>query len=302
MHILKPYYKPWPFWTGLIAIIILLISAKTLYRWTTADGKQATPTTVSVQTVKVATQGKEIPSVIETIGTLTGQKEVKIKSPGVARVGRILVEGGKYVRAGTELILLLGGVEVRAPFDGYISDWLVKSGDLVASGTELVEIINTDIISLTYRVPEQYASQVDFDQEVQIKVRSFPELPFKGKVKFISPMVDKKTYTILVRAEIENLDQNLWPGMSAHVTHILNSRPDTLIIPESALILTMDGYEAMVVEGGKLTRRKVKVGSRSLGRAQIFSGINPGESVLLTRTDATVEGAAVTAVDWQGEW
>ncbi len=286
-----------------ISFLILLIVLITfgLYQWYKIYFSKPEEI-LRVQTVKATDKDKEIPDIIETIGNLTGQQEIKIKATGPSRVGKIWVESGNFVKAGTELITLIGGSEVRAPFDGYLCDWLVKQGDFVNSGNELIEFINTDVLSLSYRVPEQYAQQLELGQAVQIKVRSLPDTIFNGQVKFIAPQVDKKTCTILVRAEVNNLDQNLWPGMSAHVRHILNNATNAIVIPEAALILTLEGYEALVVEHGKLARRKVNVGNRMKGRATILTGLRSGESVLLTRTHRTVEGTSVIPEDWTGSW
>lgn len=284
---------------AILAVLVILWFSKSLYQWVMGRNQNASDA-ITVQTVKV----KEIPMpmLIETVGSLTAIKEMKIKATALSKVQKLWVEGGSYVKAGTELATLVGGPEVRAPFDGYLNDWEVEQGEIVNAGTELVEFVNTDTLSLTYRIPEQYANELDVGQEVQIKVRAFPDKQFVGAVKFISPVVDKKTFTVLVRAEINNADQSLWPGMSARIRHILKSDPNALVIPEAALILTMEGYEVLVVENGHLVRRSITLGERTGGRVHIPSGLKLGESILLTRNDAAEEGVKVIAEDWQGDW
>ncbi len=299
MSILKHWKKHKTFLMAFACILIMIWISKGLYQWIAAP-KETPETPIEVQTVKVKTA--PMPIVVETIGSFTAQKEAKLKAPGLGKIQQLLVEGGSWVKQGTLLLSLIPGSEIRAPFDGYLTDWQVKEGELVEASTELVDIVNTDILLLTYRIPEHYAGELDIGQVVEVTVRAFPDKIFKGAVQFIAPIVDKKTHTILMRAEVQNPEQNLWPGMSAHVRHILKDEPQALVVPESCLMLTLEGYELLVVSQGKLERRSVKLGSRSLERVQIVSGVTAEESVLLTRTDRVEEGASVIANDWTGDW
>jgi len=284
---------------SLIGLVLLLGLIHTLYQYLNKVTAPMQPV-IRVQTVSV--KEASMPDSIETIGSLTAEQELKIKSGGVGRITSIEVESGSWVNAGTLLIKIIAAPEVRAPFDGYLTDWLVKPGEYVQSGTELIDIVNTNVLKLVYRIPEQYASKLSNEQTVEVFVKTHPDKTFTGKVFFIAPVVDKKTYTILVKAEVPNPDQDLWPGMSAHVRHVFSFNPKAKVIPESALILTLEGYEVWVVKDGVIQRKTVQLGSRREGRVEILSGVDLGESVIMTRTPATKEGAKVEKEDWLGEW
>jgi multidrug efflux pump subunit AcrA (membrane-fusion protein) len=283
---------------AVLAVIITLALAKSLYHWLATRSQKEPP--IIIQTVRV--KEAAVPLMIETVGSLTSEKELKIKAAGPGKISKRLVKSGAFVKAGTEILTIVGGPEIRAPFDGYLNDWLVKEGDYVVAGTELVDFVNTDVLSLSYIVPEHYAALLDLNQEVALSLRAFPEQRFSGKVNFVAPRVDKKTGSILIRAEIMNNDQILWPGMTAHVQHILAENPKALVVPESALELTLEGYQLKVVEGDKLALRKVQIGHRSPGRVEIKQGVKLSEQVLLTRNEQTEEGKTVVGEDWQGEW
>lgn len=284
---------------AVIGIVVLAGLSKLLYQY---FGKPAdmTPPPLLVQTIKV--KEGPMPELIETVGSLTSKKHLKIKAGSVGRVQQILVESGAWVKAGTLLAHIIASPEVRAPFDGYLTDWQVKSGEYVAAGSELVDIVNTESLQLTYRVPEKYADKLEENQTVEVSVKAFPDKTFSGTVIFISPVVDRKTYTVLMKAEIKNPDQALWPGMSAHIKHILTNNPNALVIPEACLNLTMEGYEVFVVLEGKLQKRAVTLGARRAGRVQILSGLHLNDSIILARTTMMEEGSAVTATEWTGEW
>jgi multidrug efflux pump subunit AcrA (membrane-fusion protein) len=284
---------------ALLGLLLLCWLSSHLYQYLSKPN-ELNNTLILGQTIKV--KEAPMPEVIETIGSLTPKIELKIKASSPGRIQQLLVESGSWVKAGTLLANIIASPEVRAPFDGYLTDWLVKPGEYVASGTELVDLVNTDLLSLTYRVPEEFAGKLDLGQKVEVSVKAFPDKTFLGEVQFISPIIDKKTYTILLKAEVKNPDQNLWPGMSAHVQHILSYHPKAIVIPESCLILSMEGYQVFVVFDGKIQKKTITIGERRGGRVHVLSGLTVGESVIMTRTSVMEEGSSVVAEDWTGDW
>ncbi len=296
----KQFIKERPIlFISLTAILILLGFSRSIYQFFMGPADEMSMPQ-QVQTVRV--KAAPMPDLIETIGTLTAKEEITVKAGGPGKVQRILVESGSYVKEGTLLANIIAAPEIRAPFDGYLTDWIVKAGEYVKDGTPLIDLVNTDLLSLTYRVPESYSSRLAVDQPVEVTVKAFPTETFQGIVTYVSPVVDRKTYTILVRATVKNEQQNLWPGMSAHVRHILATHADALVIPESCLILTLEGYNVFVVSNGKIERRVVTIGTRHQGRAHIVSGLTLGDSVVLVRTNFIAEGADAVANDWTGDW
>ncbi len=288
---------------GLIiaVLIILIITAFLAHFWYKSLNNSTSDKMAPI--VVQTTQAKEanMPEVIDTIGLLSAEQEITLKAPVPGKIN-IITPSGTWVKAGTLLATAIGGAEVRAPFDGYLSDWIVKSGELVAANTILVDIVNTDRLSLAYKVPEQYAQKLAEGQTVEITVRPFPDKIFKGNVQFIAPIVDKKTLTILVKADVENSDHTLWPGMSTHVMHLFKANPAAVVVPEAALNLTLEGYEVWVVKDGKIVRQPVEVGTRRGGRVQIIKGIEANDTVIVTRTDLLKEGLNATPEAWTGAW
>ncbi len=286
-------------WVALVAIVILLGLTKPLYEH---FREQSLPVKLplAVQTVQV--KQAVMPHVVETVGVVSAKTELSLKAGASGKVQTLLVEAGSWVKEGTLLANIIAAPEVRAPFDGYLTDWAVKEGEYLVAGAQLIDLVNTEILSLTYRIPEHFASQLDLGQTVELSVKSLPNRFLTGVVRFISPVVDQKTHTLLLRAEVENPDQSLWPGMSARVRHILALNDQALVIPESCLILTMEGYAVLVVSKGEIERRSVTVGERQSGRVHVLTGLERGDAIVLTRTGLTEEGTHAIAEHWDGEW
>lgn len=285
---------------ALFGILCLMGISHILYKWLATYQTAGAIEPLLVQTVKV--KEASMPQVLETVGVLTAERELKIKTPLSGKIQKIWVESGSFVKEGTQLVSIIGAADIKAPFDGTLTDWQVKPGELVNAGAELVDIVNTSVLSLVYRAPEAYAAKLKVNQPVVLTIHAFPDKQFKGRVQFVSPKVDRRTHTIALRATIENRDQVLLPGMSARLQHVLETRDHALVIPESALMITLEGHEVYVVQEGKLIKQKVFIGGRKKGRVEINSGLNAGESVVMTRTDVIKEGELAKAVDWLGEW
>lgn len=283
------------------SVIIAIWGGKQLLGWVKPNTPPAPPS-IRVQTARVKIA--DMPEVIETIGFLEPKQDIKIKvaSGILTQVQNILVPSGTFVKKGTRLITLVGVHDIQAPFDGYLTDWKVRAGENVSGGHELVDLVNTDTLALSYKIPENFAGKLDLKQSVELKVKAFPNQVFQGEVDYVAPMVDKKTYTILVKALVKNQDQNLWPGMAVQVRHILAKKPDAVVVPESALQLSMEGYEVFKVKDGKLARTPVQVGTRRNGRVQVLNGVTKDDFVVVVQTDAIVDGAPVIAEEWKGEW
>lgn len=285
---------------ALTGILLLALISHGLYQWIYVSGQDNNPPGLAVQTLRVKTI--DMPIIVETVGSLLPLREAKLTAAMTGKVDKILVVSGSKVKKGNPLLSIVGMANILAPFDGILTDWKVKPGEYVTSGTELIDIVDTEQLSVHYRIPEQYAPALKNEQAVVLTVPAFPNREFSGKVTFISPIIDRKTHTIQVHAQVNNNDQDLWPGMFAHLQHILAVENQALVLPESTLNLTLEGYDLLLVIDNQLVRRSVKVGTRDKGRAHILSGVEKGDQVLLTRTDATKEGTRVLAHDWTGDW
>jgi len=285
----------------IIAFLVMcgLIAVAQFYSWLTRPAQPAEPI-MPVETVRAKQQSMH--KSIETLGTLSAVQEAKLKATSQGRVQTLVAQPGTWVEAGALLINMVGAPNVHAPFAGFITDFQVKAGENINTGTELVDVVNSKKMLLSYRLPEHYANQLKVGQTIEMKVLACKDKTFQASVRFVSPVIDKKTFTVLVRAELDNPDQILKSGMSAHVHHVLSVNPDALVLPEACLMPTLEGYDILLVREGKLQRQTVTIGGRKSGRVEILSGLNRDESVLLTQNATTQEGAKVKAIDWTGDW
>lgn len=127
-----------------------------------------------------------------------------------------------------------------------------------------------------------------------MSVAAFPTEQFAGEVYFIGPQVDPSTRTALVRAYVKNEELKLKPGMFANLDLALRVKEDAIVVPEPALMPLGDRVTVLIVDKEQTAQlRPVKVGMRTAGMAEIVSGVNSGELVIVEGTQKARPGGKV---------
>ena len=186
-------------------------------------------------------------------------------------------------------------MRIVAPFAGVVGARQVSAGQYVDRGQPLVDLVDKSKVKVAYRVPERRVSQLHLDQEVRVAVTGYPDQIFHGRVDMVSPVVDEATRTVLVRAIVPNPDGLLNPGMFARVETLIERREKSLVIPESALVASLDGFSVYVVDDGRAGLTPVTLGIRGRGTAEVRSGLEKGQPIVVRGTQKLVDGMAVTA-------
>ena len=183
---------------------------------------------------------------------------------------------------------------ISAPIDGIILSRDVEVGSAVSSilvlGSSATLVMTEGDTSQVYvkgKVDESDIGKVFLGQEAKIKVESFKDKVFKGKVTKISPMgVEKDNVTTFeVRVSIDNPGGELKAEMTANAEIVLEEHKNVLMIPEGALIYDKDKNASVEVPDahGKDGKRKVavKVGISNGAKTEVVEGLKEGEHVVL---------------------
>ena len=144
-----------------------------------------------------------------------------------------------------------------------------------------------DHVFVRGKVDEADIGHVRLGQAARIRVETFKDKVFDGKVTQISPMgVEKDNVTNFeVRVSIDNPGKELKANMTANAEIVLEEHPDSLIVPEAAV--TYDAQKNAFVEiaapGAKNGRQKVgvKTGVGNGTKIQILEGLKQGDKVIL---------------------
>jgi membrane fusion protein (multidrug efflux system) len=120
-----------------------------------------------------------------------------------------------------------------------------------------------------------------------------------GKLDFTDSRVDPNTGTISLRAVMPNPGQSLLPGMFVRVEFISAKRPDTVLVPQQAVIKTPTGHIVWVIDKeGRAMRRDLVVGQWLRDDWIVEKGLGAGEVVVVDGYQKLQPGAPVKAVPW----
>ena len=183
---------------------------------------------------------------------------------------------------------------IVAPIDGIILSRDVEMGDAVSSilvmgsaATLVMTVGDTHEVYVKGKVDESDIGKVYLGQPARIKVESFKDKTFTGKVTKISPMgVEKDNVTTFeVRVSIDNPGGELKAAMTANAEIILEEHKNVLMIPEGAIIYDKDKKASVEVpaSNGKDSKKKlaISIGISNGAKTEVTSGLKEGEQVVL---------------------
>jgi membrane fusion protein (multidrug efflux system) len=190
----------------------------------------------------------------------------------------------------------LRDANVTAPFDGFVARRFVSRGEYVAPGDELFELVALDPIEVEFHLPEADSSRVATGQTVDVRVAPFPDESFDGQVTLVSPTIDPSSRTLRVKAQLQNPDGRLRPGLFARIDLGVALRPDVPMVLEEAILRRAEG--AIVfrsVDGNRVERVSVETGAHHAGHVEVVKGLAPGDLVVSRGGDRLSEGQSVLA-------
>jgi HlyD family secretion protein len=188
----------------------------------------------------------------------------------------------------------LSYTDIVSPIDGIVLSRDVEIGDAVSSilvlgssATLVMTLGDTSEVYVKGKVDESDIGKVYLGQRARIKVESFKDKTFDGKVTKISPMgVEKDNVTTFeVRVSIQNPGGELKAEMTANAEIILEEHKNVLQIPEGAIIYDKDKKASVEVPDpkGKDGKDKVaiNIGISNGAKTEVLSGLKEGQEVVL---------------------
>ncbi len=213
----------------------------------------------------------------------------------------------------TEARLALSYTTVRSPISGYISERHVDIGTLVGPGSQslLANVVKSDTVLVEFKMTDlDYqkckARNVNLGQKdtsrhwepyVTITLADKSVYKYKGLVDFADPLVDAKSGTFSVRAEMPNPDRELLPGQFTNVKVLLDVRENAVAVPTKAIIIEKSGSFIFVMKrGGIVEKRFIQTGPEVENTTVVERGLNPGEVIVVEGEHKLSHGMKAEAV------
>ncbi|WP_148254336.1 efflux RND transporter periplasmic adaptor subunit [Aidingimonas lacisalsi] len=185
--------------------------------------------------------------------------------------------------------------KIRAPFSGVIGFRNISPGTLVTPGDELTTLDKLDVVKLDFSVPESFLSTLERGQQIVATTAAYDEQTFSGEVTSIGTRIDPTTRSVMIRAEIDNPDRLLRPGMLM-ITTLERQVRDALVVPESVLIPRGERQYVLVIDSAddnRIEQREVSIGERRVGQVEITGGVTEDELLVSHGVQRVREGDQV---------
>ena len=174
-------------------------------------------------------------------------------------------------------------VQLVSPISGVVARINVQPGQTVEPNTVVAEVIDPTRLVATVNVPAAEAALLKAGQSAELLVERDAKAAVQGKALYVSPQVDAKTATVLVRVSVPP-DAGLQGGQFVHGRIVTEERVGKLAVPREAVYTDHDGQSTLsIVEGEVAKQRIVKVGLRD-------------DSLIEVEGDGVTEGATVVTL------
>lgn len=172
--------------------------------------------------------------------------------------------------------------KIEAPFAGVVGEHEVSVGQFVTRGQALTRLIRIDPLEIVFDVPERYLSKLKPGLAIEFTADAYPGEAFTGEIIYIAPVIDERTRTLRVKADVANPERRLKPGLYGELALVLERRSGAVVIPEACIQFSGDSpMVVMVTREGKSAFQPVTVGNRFEGRAEILEGLEGGDLVVV---------------------
>jgi cobalt-zinc-cadmium efflux system membrane fusion protein len=171
---------------------------------------------------------------------------------------------------------------VAAPVAGSITALAVTPGTIINDPTQsIMTIADLTTVWVTAMVPEKDVAAVSKNQDAEVRLAAYPDRILRGKVLFVSDVIEPDSRRDKLRIAFANADHALKPNMFATVT-LLGAQRSRVVLPSSALLMNNDRTSVFVaVAPWTFERRTVDPDLEEGTSIAIRSGVNAGDQVVV---------------------
>jgi RND family efflux transporter MFP subunit len=169
-----------------------------------------------------------------------------------------------------------------SPIDGVVTDLPFYPGETAPAGAAVVTVMDVSRVIARAHVSQTDALELAVGNDARII--GLNGVPIPAKITQISPALDASNTTVEVWVEAENKDGALRPGASMKVEIVAKTVPNALVIPQQAVMTSPQGstFSILIDKENKPHLRKIAVGIRDAGKAQVTDGLTSGDRVATT--------------------
>jgi len=173
----------------------------------------------------------------------------------------------------------LSDATLYAAMDGAVRERHATAGEFLVAGAPVVTLVRLHPLRLKAAVPERDAAAIRVGQPVKVQIEG-DDAEYQGRLARLSPVIEEKTRTLAVEAEVDNQEGRIRPGSFARAEILVVAEQPVILVPAKAIV-SFAGIEKVIGEQeGLAMERRVRTGRRSGTQVEIVEGLKPGELIL----------------------
>jgi RND family efflux transporter MFP subunit len=238
----------------------------------------------------------ETPGVVAGNDLLVSAQTVKGDEANVSAAERNVDAAQQALNSYTQIAQYL---EVRAPFNGIVTERNVHPGALVgpsvdsSSAVPILRIQTLDRLRLVIPVPQAVVVDVPNGTTVTFSVPAYPSQSFSGVVARNSRAIDQATRTMPVELDVKNSDGRLTPGTYTQVHWPVHRSQPSFFVPRTAIASNQERTFVIRVAQDKAEWVDVKTGIYQGDAVEVFGNLQAGDFIAVRGTDELQPGTSV---------
>lgn len=251
--------------------------------------------------ISARTTAEMLKAASQTVGAVSSSELILSEQAlQAAQAVKTAVENfAKAARAAADAIKELASyLEVKAPFDGIVTERLVHPGALVGPATAgvsapLVQLEQNTRLRLVVAVPEAHVAGIMRRAAVSFTVPAYPGETFEGTIARSAQVLDTRTRSMIVELDVPNSSGRLTTGMYADVVWPIRRPASSLLVPATAVVVTTERAFVIRARAGKAEWVDVRRGSTVGGMVEVFGDLREGDEVVRRANDEIRNGASL---------
>ncbi len=200
---------------------------------------------------------------------------------------------------------------IKAPFDGIVAAIYVEENQMINIGQPIAQIVSPSKMKSKIYLTGKDIQHVKQGQLVIIKSPTIPNVEFYGRVEKINTALNQTSKSLEVEITILSKDNRLKSGMFGEFLIEVESHPNSIVIPEYALLtrteiqidretglqIPIRKYFLFTVQKGKAVMNEVKIGIVNNDKIEITEGLKPGDSIIVVGQNIVKENQLVKVIE-----
>lgn len=169
--------------------------------------------------------------------------------------------------------------KIKAPISGTIDEMDLRPGQSVSPGMPLgVRIVNANALKVKAQIAESYLSRVNQGDDVTVILPDVPDT-ISTKLSYVSKVIDQTSRSFNVEIKLPS-KKSYRSNMLAILKIVDYKNQNAITVPINVIQKSETTDYVFIAENGKAKRANITVGKISDGKAEIISGLKPGDQVI----------------------